>query len=136
MSQRYRKFKRGWGTYYAFDNLTGNSVSLKTRSRVEADRKVQAMNEAESQPQFNVQLARVYLNAADPNLGTRTWQDVMDHIVAKKSDETRRRWEVAIKNKNFDCIRNLRVRKCLNCCFGQCGPNCRRHPRCAEPALN
>ena len=33
----------------------------------------------------------------------------MEHIVAKKTDETRRRWEVAIKDKNFDCIRNLPV---------------------------
>jgi site-specific recombinase XerD len=33
----------------------------------------------------------------------------MENIVSKKSDETRRRWEVAIKDKNFDCIRKLRV---------------------------
>src|SRR5512139_705283 len=33
----------------------------------------------------------------------------MEHIVAKKTDETRRRWEVAIKDRNFDCIRRLRV---------------------------
>ena len=26
MTQRYRKFKRSWGTWYAFDNVTGNSV--------------------------------------------------------------------------------------------------------------
>ena len=29
--------------------------------------------------------------------------------MAKKTDETRRRWDVAIKDKNFDCIRNLPV---------------------------
>jgi hypothetical protein len=33
----------------------------------------------------------------------------MENIVAKKTDETRRRWETAIKDRNFDCIRNLRV---------------------------
>jgi hypothetical protein len=33
----------------------------------------------------------------------------MDHIVQRKTDETRRRWEVAIKDKNLDCIRNLTV---------------------------
>jgi hypothetical protein len=37
------------------------------------------------------------------------WQDVMENIVAKKTDETRRRWETAIKDRNFDCIRNLIV---------------------------
>ena len=36
MTQRYRKFKRSWGMWYAFDNVTGNSVSLKTRVRAEA----------------------------------------------------------------------------------------------------
>jgi len=30
-------------------------------------------------------------------------------IVAKKTDETRRRWDVAIKDRNFDCIRRLPV---------------------------
>jgi len=40
---------------------------------------------------------------------TPAWQDVMNDIVAKKKDETRRCWEVATKDKNFDCIRNLHV---------------------------
>ena len=66
MKQRYRKFKRTWGTFYAYDNLTGNSISLKTRLRTEADRQVHAMNESESQPAMNLSLARVYLNGADP----------------------------------------------------------------------
>ena len=26
MTQRYRKFKRAWGMWYAFDTVTGNSV--------------------------------------------------------------------------------------------------------------
>jgi integrase len=51
----------------------------------------------------------VYINGADPKLISRTWQEVMEHIVAKKTDETRRRWEVAIKDKNFDCIRKITV---------------------------
>ena len=109
MSQRYRKFKRTWGTYYVFDNLTGNSTSLKTRVRTEADRKVHAMNEAEREPAIKLDLARVYMNAADPKLVTRTWQEVMGHIIANKTGETRRRWEVAAKDKNFDCVRDLKV---------------------------
>jgi integrase len=109
MTQRYRKFKRTWGMNYAFDNLTGNSVSLKTRVRAEAEQKVNAMNETERQPGISLGLARVYLNATDPKLATRTWQEVMEHIVEKKTDETRRRWDVAIKDKNFSRIRNLKV---------------------------
>src|SRR5512140_1194964 len=106
MPERYRKFKRTWGTYYAYDTVTGNSVSLKTRDKAEAVKKVNAMNEAERQPSINLGLAKVYLNAADPKLASRTWQEVMEHIVERKTDETRRRWEVAIKDKNFDRIRN------------------------------
>jgi hypothetical protein len=54
-------------------------------------------------------LAQVYLNATDPKLATRTWQDVMENIITKKTDETLVRWKTAIKDKNFDCIRNLHI---------------------------
>ena len=33
----------------------------------------------------------------------------MEHIVALKTDETRRRWEVAIKDRNLDGLRKLTV---------------------------
>ena len=95
--------------WYAFDNATGNSVSLKTRVKTEAVQKVNAMNETERQPSISLGLAKVYLNATDPKLATRTWQEVMENIVAKKTNETRRRWDTAIKDRNFDCIRNLHV---------------------------
>src|ERR1035437_6423452 len=95
--------------WYTFDNATGNSVSLKTRVQAEAVQKVNAMNETERQPGISLGLARVYLNATDLKLATRTWQHVMENIVAKKTDETRWRWETAIKDRNFDCIRNLCV---------------------------
>ena len=109
MKQRYRKFKRSWGTWYAFDNATGNSVTLKTREKTEAEQKVNAMNETERQPSINLGLARVYLNATDPKLATRTWQDVMENIITKKTDDTLKRWNTAIKDKNFDCLRKLHV---------------------------
>jgi integrase len=109
MKERYRKFRRAWGTWYAFDNVTGNSVTLKTRDKAEAIKKVNAMNETEREPSISLGLARVYLNATDPKLATRTWQEVMENLASKKVDETRRRWEVAIKDKNFDCIRKLPV---------------------------
>ena len=106
MTQRYRKFQRSWGIWYAFDNATGNSVSLKTRVKAEAVQKVNAMNETERQPRINLGLARVYLNATDPKLATRTWQDVMENVITKKTDETLKRWNTAIKDRNFDCITN------------------------------
>ena len=56
-TQRYRKFKRAWGMYYAFDTLTGNSVSLKTKDKAEATRLLVAMNEAQQQAAMNLSLA-------------------------------------------------------------------------------
>ncbi|MBI4324276.1 MAG: hypothetical protein HY674_03340 [Chloroflexi bacterium] len=42
MKNRYRAFEQGWGVYYAFDNQTRNSESLKTRNKAEAGRLVHA----------------------------------------------------------------------------------------------
>ncbi|MBU6401922.1 MAG: tyrosine-type recombinase/integrase [Verrucomicrobia bacterium] len=109
MKQAFGLVRRPWGVFYLKNKITGEQKSLKTSDRHEAQRLLQAHNESESQPHFNLSLARVYLNGADPKLGTRTWQEVMENIVAKKTEETRRRWEVAIKDRNFDCIRNLPV---------------------------
>jgi integrase len=109
MKQAFGLIRRPWGVFYLKNKITGQQTSLKTGDKAEAQRILQAHNESESQPHFNLSLARVYLNGADPKLATRIWQDVMNDIVAKKKDETRRRWDVAIKDNNFDCIRKLPV---------------------------
>lgn len=109
MKQTFGLVRRPWGVFYLKNKVTGVQTSLKTSDKHEAERILQAHNESESQPHFNLSLARVYMNGADPKLATRTWQEVMEHIVAKKKDETKRRWETAIKDANFDCIRNRRV---------------------------
>ena len=109
MKQAFGLIRRPWGVYYLKNKITGQQTSLKTSDKHEAQRILQARNESESQPNLNLSLARVYLNGADPNLATRTWQDVMNDIVGKKKDETRRRWETAIKDKNFDGLRGLPV---------------------------
>jgi integrase len=109
MKQAFGLIRRPWGVFYLKNKITGQQTSLKTSDKFEAQRILQARNESESQPHFNLSLARVYLNGADPNLATRTWQDVMNDIVAKKKDQTRRRWETATKDKNFDCLRALAV---------------------------
>lgn len=61
LKNRYRLFRRGWGVYYAFNNETGNSESLKSRDKAEATRLVHAMNEAARLTQLNMQIARADL---------------------------------------------------------------------------
>ena len=109
LKQAFGLVRRPLGVFYYKHKITGQRTSLKTSDKPEAQRILQAYNESESQPHFNLSLARVYLNGADPKLATRTWQDVMENIITKKTDETLKRWETAIKDKNFDCIRNLHV---------------------------
>ena len=60
MKNRYRVFRRGWGTFYCEDLVTKKQTTLKTRDRDEAYRLVAAQNENEDAPAFSLHLARVY----------------------------------------------------------------------------
>ena len=107
---KYRTFQRASGVWYLQDRQTGEQENLRTRDKTEATRLLNAKNEAIYQPAaINLQLARAYISASDPKLGTRTWQEVMENVVSMKRNETHRRWSVAIKDKNFDSIRKLPV---------------------------
>jgi integrase len=109
MKNRYRVFRRGWGTFYCEDLVTKKQESLKTRDKDEAFRLVAAKNENDDAPGFSRHLARVYWKAGDPAGATRTWQHVMDEIPKLKQGETRHRWHTAIKDKALDSIRDLVV---------------------------
>jgi hypothetical protein len=95
------------GTFYCLDTGTGKRTSLFTKNKEAAAKLIAAKNETLRNPALNLQLARVYLSAADAEVATRTWQQVMDAIVASKQpdSETRRRWGVAVKQKALDSIR-------------------------------
>ena len=109
MKQRYRVFRRGWGTFYAEDLQTKKQESLHTRDKAEAHRLVAARNESETAPAFNLQLARVYWKAGDADAGTRNWQFVMEELVKTKKGETRHRWDNAIKDRAFQPLRRQTV---------------------------
>jgi hypothetical protein len=102
----YRIFLRRKSVYYAFDDTTKTFASLKTKDKAEANRLLMAMNEAGQQPAMNLSLARVYLRHSDPMVSTRTWQNVLDEIIAIKSGPTQARWKSAAKDKAFDLIRH------------------------------
>jgi integrase len=107
MKNRYRVFRRGWGTYYCEDLTTKQQTTLKTRNKEEAHRLVAAKNETEEAPAFSLHLARVYWKAGDPAAAKRTWQDVMDEIPKLRTGETKDRWLRAIKDHALDSIRHL-----------------------------
>lgn len=109
MKNRYRVFRRGWGTFYCEDLVTKKQTTLKTRDKDEAYRLVAAQNENEDAPAFSLHLARVYWKAGDPAAAQRTWQHVMDEIPKLKTGETQHRWLTAIKDKALDSIRNMVV---------------------------
>ena len=108
--KRYRLVYRGIrNTYYSFDTHTNKRESLGTGNKDEAQRVIDAKNEAVLHVGMNLQIAQVYLQHSDPSLATRTWQQVMDAIVAKKHGSTQSRWQCAIRDKAFNLIRNRKV---------------------------
>lgn len=108
MKPKFRLFRRG-GVYWCEDTGTGRQQSLRTRGRAEALRFLHARNEAHAVPLANLQMARAYMMAADPEAGTRTWRDVIEEIVRLKQGETRRRWLIAAKDRALDGVFRLAV---------------------------
>src|SRR5690349_12591747 len=104
MTMRYRLFRRG-GVFYCHDNTTGKQTSLRTRDKTEAHTLFHARNEACRQPILNLQIARTYLSAADPEIGKRSWQAVMDAMANTKSGVTLRRHTCAMQDAAFDLKR-------------------------------
>ncbi len=98
MKPKFRMFKRG-AVFWAEDVSTGQQRSLRTKVRSEAVRLLHGRNEAHAVPFANLQMARAYMMAADPNAATRTWKDVFETIIKLKHGETQRRWRIAAQDK-------------------------------------
>jgi integrase len=108
--KRYRLVYRGIrNTYYSFDTHINKRESLGTGNKDEAQRVIDAKNEAVLHPGMNLQIAQVYLQYSDPSLATRTWQQVLEQIVAKKHGSTQARWQCAARDQAFDLIRHRKV---------------------------
>ena len=56
----YRRSNRSKGTYYAQDCTTGGRESLGTKSKAEAEKLLQAKNDAHAQPILSRELAKVF----------------------------------------------------------------------------
>ena len=55
MKQTFGLIRRPWCVFYLKNKITGVQTSLKTSDKFEAQRLLNAKNESESQPQFDVQ---------------------------------------------------------------------------------
>lgn len=108
--KRYRLVYRGSrNTFCLFDTHTNKRESLGTGDRAEAERLINAKNEAVLHVGMNLQIAQVYLQHSDPSMATRTWQHVLDAIIAKKHGPTQARWQSAARDKAYDLIRHRKI---------------------------
>lgn len=89
----YRRSNKANGTYYAQDSTTGARESLGTKDRTEAEKLLEAKNEAHAHPTLSRELAKVYVQAQDPQFGQRTWSDVARLIDAAYEGSTKERFQ-------------------------------------------
>ncbi len=97
------------GVYYLKDKQTGRRDSLETKDKDRALELLTAHNEASREPAFNLQKARVYMAASDPDVSTRTWEKALDAVVQAKPENSanRHRWETFKKDKAIDPLLKL-----------------------------
>ena len=105
MKPPFTLFRRG-KMFYCQETATGHQLSLKTRDEAAAHALLHAKNEAYRQPILNLQMARTYLTASDPEIAGRTWQASMDEMAKTKTGVTLHRHRSAMKDKAFDLIRD------------------------------
>ena len=108
---------RGNSVFHVLNKQTGELKRLPTIDRGAAQKLVQTYNDAVNLASLNLELARIHMAALDPEFHTRTWQDVFDYMVQRRSGENRRRWSVAVKDKSLDGIRHLLLGNTLPVAF-------------------
>jgi hypothetical protein len=101
MKKAYRMLKRN-GVFYLHDNRSGTRASLRTTDADEAREILNAKNKAANGESLNIALGTAFLTAADPELATRTWRKVFEHMTKRNiSENTRQRWLRAMRSKPF-----------------------------------
>jgi len=106
MKNAYRLFRRNRKNYYLENVETGEQKSLGTTNPQEAQRLLNAANDAQQMPALNLQLGKVYLTNASPEIGKRTWQAVMDELSTHGKPSTQTRYARELRSKVYDVIRN------------------------------
>ncbi len=99
MQDKFRLHRRLNGMFYAEENGTRHRESLQTKNAAEARRLIAAKNQAAIQPVFNLEMAKVYLTAHDPQFLERKWSLVSDTVQHSYEGSTKARWEKFIKSE-------------------------------------
>lgn len=107
MKSCFRLFQRNNGIYFCENRQTGHQESLRTRDPGEAERLLNAKNEAQEQPGFALHIARAYLAASDPATLTRTWRLAAEKLIKTKHGENARRWDRAVKDQALAVVLDL-----------------------------
>jgi hypothetical protein len=103
---KYRLYRRRNGVFYWQENDSKKQRTLRTNNRREAERLLNAMNESHREPTLNLNLARAYLIAHDPQMARRTWQAVMDEMATHGIPTTQARCARGFRSKAYDPIRH------------------------------
>jgi hypothetical protein len=109
MQNRYRMYRRNGTAYYAKDKTTGRAEALGTTERAEAQRLLNAKNQATEQPHLNVAMARVYLSCKTPEMLDRTWNDVFVDMELSYHGPTLKRWRTQMSCAPFQVLRKLKL---------------------------
>lgn len=108
MKQTFRLFRRTdrGGTYYWENSQSRQQGSLRTACEITATRLLAAKNEAAWQPALNLELAKTYLAAHDPEMLTRNWSVAMAEMATHGITSTRDRCQRAFNSPAYDSIRD------------------------------
>ena len=106
MQLKYRLYLRRNGNFYWQENGSKKQGTLRTTDRREAERLLNAMNESHREPTLNLNLARAYLVAHDPEMARRPWQAVMNEMATHGIPTTQERCTRAFRSKAYDSIRS------------------------------
>ncbi len=109
MKGKFRLYSRANGTFYAQDRQTGKRQSLETQDLAEAEKFLQAKNDAHTQPILSRELAKVYLHMQDPLFGERTWADVAQYLDGNYTGPTKERFGKFVRSAPVVRLLNLRL---------------------------
>jgi integrase len=106
MKKAYRLFKRkDRENYYIQNNATREQRCLFTSDKEQAQRILDAENQARQTPALNLQLGKVYIANADPNMATRTWTEAMNELSSHGKEVSQKRYARELNSTAFDIIR-------------------------------